>query len=338
MMSNTEESPILAPILGEHDHGAATFGGVSTAGDLELGGLVGSAGTLFGSVSVGAFAAARRASEMAATAAAATASAAAATATSVGANVGASLGVGAAAAVSASAAPYPAGPPVASPWSPAPSGGALDPFAVVNAQSLPPKSQTKAPRSLKDALESARDTPVKPLAGLWAAGSPTTSTSAPEGVGAARGKLKLGVRSYNSPSSLVTVGSSRSRSLEEALTPAQATLRCSVADLLDDDEHTNDGAARALLRDWCDAGCLRRYLAARPGKPEAAAAMLRATLVWRRSAGLDHARPRPCAKCLSDGPLSHNLRLVGFDESGRAVLYSCFAQVIRLYLPSTVLV
>ena len=53
-----------------------------------------------------------------------------------------------------------------------------------------------------------------------------------------------------------------------------------------------------------------------------AASMLENTLLWRQEC-----RPweKPCALCL-ENPLALNMRLVGFDASGRAVIYTCFGQ------------
>eukprot|EP00471_Norrisiella_sphaerica_P003743 CAMPEP_0184490614 /NCGR_PEP_ID=MMETSP0113_2-20130426/18334_1 /TAXON_ID=91329 /ORGANISM="Norrisiella sphaerica, Strain BC52" /LENGTH=308 /DNA_ID=CAMNT_0026874571 /DNA_START=15 /DNA_END=941 /DNA_ORIENTATION=- len=67
--------------------------------------------------------------------------------------------------------------------------------------------------------------------------------------------------------------------------------------------------------------CLRRYLDANEGNVKRALKQLQATIEWRRT----YKPWEPCSKCLKD-PFAHNMRVVGFDTKGRAVIYSCFAQ------------
>ena len=100
-----------------------------------------------------------------------------------------------------------------------------------------------------------------------------------------------------------------------------AALRSHVAHLLADD---------AELAAWCDDACLRRYLRARKGRVAQAAMMCENTLRWRQEL-----RPweKPCSQCLAN-PLAHNLRLVGFDARGRAVIFTVFAQAHDRFRPT----
>jgi hypothetical protein len=97
------------------------------------------------------------------------------------------------------------------------------------------------------------------------------------------------------------------------VTPAERDkipdLRARVADLPDPDGHTTD-------RD------LVRFLRARGGDVGKASQMLRKHLLWRAET-----RPRRthCAAC-EETPGFHPLRQVGYDNAGRPVVLTCFAQ------------
>eukprot|EP00467_Chlorarachnion_reptans_P002587 CAMPEP_0114509456 /NCGR_PEP_ID=MMETSP0109-20121206/13222_1 /TAXON_ID=29199 /ORGANISM="Chlorarachnion reptans, Strain CCCM449" /LENGTH=305 /DNA_ID=CAMNT_0001688615 /DNA_START=37 /DNA_END=951 /DNA_ORIENTATION=- len=67
--------------------------------------------------------------------------------------------------------------------------------------------------------------------------------------------------------------------------------------------------------------CLQRYLTANNGDVKKALAQLKETVDWRKT----YKPWDPCPKCLKN-PLAHNLRVVGFDSKGRAVIYTCFSQ------------
>ena len=81
-------------------------------------------------------------------------------------------------------------------------------------------------------------------------------------------------------------------------------------------------AQDADLAPWTDNAALRRYLRAREGDVSKAASMLTASLEWRRSASPHTTR---CPKCEAQ-PLSHNMRIVGFDGEKHPVMYTCFGQ------------
>ena len=76
------------------------------------------------------------------------------------------------------------------------------------------------------------------------------------------------------------------------------------------------------LEPWTDDATLRRYLRAREGNISKASKMLQASLEWRRS---ESPQTTTCSKCAAQ-PLSHNMRVVGFDEERRPVLYVSFGQ------------
>eukprot|EP00466_Bigelowiella_natans_P006187 jgi/Bigna1/91322/estExt_fgenesh1_pg.C_960058 len=67
--------------------------------------------------------------------------------------------------------------------------------------------------------------------------------------------------------------------------------------------------------------CLKRYLEANNGDSKLALTQLQQTTKWRKS----YKPWDPCPKCLKN-PMSHNLRVVGFDAKNRAVIYTCFSQ------------
>lgn len=83
-----------------------------------------------------------------------------------------------------------------------------------------------------------------------------------------------------------------------------------------------DGGDTGALQAWCDDACVRRYLRARDCDVSKAVGMLSATLQWRRQ---QRPASTPCPKCSRDA-LAHNMRMIGFDARGRAVLYTCFSQ------------
>ena len=69
------------------------------------------------------------------------------------------------------------------------------------------------------------------------------------------------------------------------------------------------------------AACASRYLAGNDGDSDAALKQLVATLEWRT-----RARPwERCMLCAEDG-MSHNLRCVGYDAEGNAVIFTSFGQ------------
>ncbi len=67
--------------------------------------------------------------------------------------------------------------------------------------------------------------------------------------------------------------------------------------------------------------CLKRYLSANDGDAKKALAQLKKTVAWRK----EYKPWRPCPKCM-ENPLSHNLRVVGFDKAGRVIIYTSFSQ------------
>ena len=84
------------------------------------------------------------------------------------------------------------------------------------------------------------------------------------------------------------------------------------------------------LEPWTDDATLRRYLRAREGNISKASKMLQASLEWRRS---ESPQTTTCSKCAAQ-PLSHNMRVVGFDEERRPVLYVSFGQAWDRFEPS----
>lgn len=87
-------------------------------------------------------------------------------------------------------------------------------------------------------------------------------------------------------------------------------------------------AALAKASDYCtglaDKATVRRYIRANEGDVQAAAAALAQSIAWR-----SEARPElvECPQCMVN-PHSHNLRVVGIDDLGRPVLYSCHSQAV----------
>ncbi|KAH3784670.1 phosphatidylinositol transfer protein 3-like [Dreissena polymorpha] len=81
--------------------------------------------------------------------------------------------------------------------------------------------------------------------------------------------------------------------------------------------------------DFLSEQTLRRYLIARDWDVSAAEKQLKDTLQWRRETKPQHV---VCAFCQKT-PGGHAMRQVGFDKSGRSVIYSCFAQCCTQHQP-----
>ncbi|GAB5361322.1 hypothetical protein AAMO2058_000703500 [Amorphochlora amoebiformis] len=67
--------------------------------------------------------------------------------------------------------------------------------------------------------------------------------------------------------------------------------------------------------------CLQRYLTANDGDVKKAVEQLKKTIEWRK----EYKPWRRCPKC-EKNRLSHNLRVIGFDKDGRAIIYTSFSQ------------
>ncbi len=115
------------------------------------------------------------------------------------------------------------------------------------------------------------------------------------------------------------------RSLAEFRRVVQALLK-------DAEPGTNLGfVPSAESYDFCsDDTTLLRFLRARDHEPGPALSLLLRTLQWRET---EQPRSVRCPKC-ADNPLSHNMRVIGFDKLGRPVLYTCFSQAHDRWEPT----
>eukprot|EP00300_Choanocystis_sp_HF-7_P037627 c53848_g1_i1.p1 GENE.c53848_g1_i1~~c53848_g1_i1.p1 ORF type:complete len:313 (+),score=55.75 c53848_g1_i1:53-991(+) len=120
------------------------------------------------------------------------------------------------------------------------------------------------------------------------------------------------------------------------LRPAQdlAEVRKAVLALLHPGDHADvkDGWGSSVseeIADWADDACITTFLNAHH-TPHKAASVMHSTIKWRIAT-----RPQfsPCPLC-SVQPNSHSMRLAGFDDNGRAVIYSNFAHAKDRFNPT----
>jgi len=81
---------------------------------------------------------------------------------------------------------------------------------------------------------------------------------------------------------------------------------------------------------FADKACVQRYLRANNGNVKHAAAALANTVIWRLQTKPAEVE---CSACRRD-TYSHNLRVVGLDNSKRPVLYTCFSQALHRFNPA----
>eukprot|EP00927_Polykrikos_kofoidii_P038772 TRINITY_DN3318_c0_g1_i1.p1 TRINITY_DN3318_c0_g1~~TRINITY_DN3318_c0_g1_i1.p1 ORF type:complete len:476 (-),score=46.42 TRINITY_DN3318_c0_g1_i1:287-1564(-) len=82
---------------------------------------------------------------------------------------------------------------------------------------------------------------------------------------------------------------------------------------------------------FADEACAGRYLRAKSGNVDLAAAALASTIRWRAAT---KPASHECSDCQKN-PHSHNMRIVGLDLLGRPVIYSCFSQSQHRFDPET---